>query len=205
MPHCLSARGSCRGWSPASAVPLAAPPWAARPSTSSTLGRFRCGACPITRFRAAPATPALPATAVMKLALLLRTVARPSLVFSRTTCPPAALMVALAALAEARLVYSTTYSVLPVACWAAVLLAGDWLLAPALNGTASVSPTIATSAPIRSFRMASSSSSPEHSAAPGTPEELTREKHAGLGDLQPFPPFVRARQPAEDHPGVSAW
>src|SRR5918993_4529614 len=133
----------------------------------------------MTRLRAAPATPALPATAVMKLALLLRTVARPSLAFSRTTCPPAALMVALAAVAEARLVYSTTYSVAPVTCWVAALLAGDWLLAPALNGTASVSPTIATSPPIRSFRTASSSSSSEHSTAPGTPEGAYESERCG--------------------------
>src|SRR5918993_5050458 len=194
MPHCLSARGSCRGRSPALAALLAAPPWAARPSTSSALGRFRCGACPITRFRAAPATPALPATAVMKLALLLRTVATPILVFSRTTCPPAALMVALAAVAEARLLYRTTYSVAPVACWVAALLAGDRLVAPALNGTASVSPTIATSGPIRSFRTASSSPSPEHSAAPGTPEGAYESERCESRVIYQPSPFIR--QPA---------
>jgi hypothetical protein len=99
--------------------------------------------------------------------------------------PTAALMVALAALAEARLVYSTTYSVAPVICWVAALLAGDWLRAPAVNGTASVSPTIAASAPIRSFRTASSSSSssssPERPAAPGTPDGAYEGKDAGPG------------------------
>jgi hypothetical protein len=91
-------------------------------------------------------------------------------------------MVALAALAEARLVYSTTYSVAPVICWVAALLAGDWLRAPAVNGTASVSPTIAASAPIRSFRTASSSSSsPERPAAPGTPDGAYEGKDAGPG------------------------
>src|SRR4029453_8860746 len=84
------------------------------------------------------------------------------------------------------------YSVVVVVCWAAAPLVGPWLRAPALNGTASVSPTIAASPIGRSFRTASPSLSLGHPFAPGTADgAYERRRRPSSAHLPEFDPAVR--------------
>src|SRR4029450_7803422 len=87
------------------------------------------------------------------------------------------------------------YSVVVVVCWAAAPLVGRWLLAPALNGTASVSPTIATSPIGRNFRTACPpcrSVTPLRPVAPGTADgAYERRRRPSSANLPEFDPAVR--------------
>ena len=103
MSHWRSASGSWSGARPACLeLALAAARSAAvSRSTSSLAARPPLGILPMGRLRAAPTRADWRPTAAMKAGLLDLTVATPTWAFSFTTVPPAALMAALAAAAEA--------------------------------------------------------------------------------------------------------
>ena len=94
---------------------MAAARSAAVSRSTSSLGAAPLGTLPMGRLRAAPTRAGWRPTAATKPALLDLTVATPTRAFSFTTVPPAALMAALAAAAEAPSAYATTYS--PLALW----------------------------------------------------------------------------------------
>jgi hypothetical protein len=95
-----------------------------------------------------------PDTASRKSALVVLTVASPTTLFSETMVPPAAVMAAWAASAEAPFAYRTTYSAGELD---ELVAAGDELGAcragPAYAGTASAPAINATVAPSKSLRM----------------------------------------------------
>jgi hypothetical protein len=124
----------------------------------STLSRLGCalapGIWPIAWLAMALRSAGWPDTAFRKSALVVLTVASPTTLFSETTVPPAALMAAWAASAEAPFAYRTTYSAGELD---ELVAAGDELGAccagPACAGTLSAPAINATVAPSRSLRM----------------------------------------------------
>jgi hypothetical protein len=103
MSHCLSARGSWSGTSPVLDAELlaAARSAAVRRSTSARGEPAPLGSLPTGRLRAAPARADWRPAAAMKAGLPDLTVATPTRAFSFRTVPPAALMAARAAVADA--------------------------------------------------------------------------------------------------------